>query len=86
MPRRNTVAKVNKQVVTLAGGPPELLTVKEAAELLRLTKSTLDKWRTKGVGPKFIYVGRLVRYARPHLAEYTAQSTRTSTSQREVAA
>jgi hypothetical protein len=64
-----------------ARGPPELLTVEEAADLLRLTKSTLDKWRVKGVGPKFIYVGRLVRYTRLHLAEDTAQAV-TSTSQR----
>jgi hypothetical protein len=47
-----------------ARGPPidPLLTVPEVADLLRCSVSSLNKWRLSGNGPKFVYVGRRVRY------------------------
>ena len=38
------------------------LTVKEAADFLRLSKATLDAWRTAGKGPRFIKAGKRVLY------------------------
>jgi excisionase family DNA binding protein len=39
------------------------LTVKEAAEYLRLSRSTLDRLRIKeGGGPRFIRLGKLIFY------------------------
>jgi excisionase family DNA binding protein len=38
------------------------LTVRETASYTRLTKSTLDQWRTAGKGPRFIKAGRKVLY------------------------
>lgn len=40
----------------------KLLTQKEVKEIIGLADSTLEQWRLKGKGPKFIKLGRLVRY------------------------
>lgn len=42
---------------------PQLLTTKDAARLLGVSHRTLEDWRLKGGGPRYILVGRrLVRY------------------------
>ena len=81
----NTVVKVGKHVASLTVDEAavlldQLLTVDEAAEILRCSAASLNKWRLTGGGPKFIYVGRRVRYARAELADFIARSTRRSTS------
>jgi hypothetical protein len=43
------------------------LTEKDAARLLSLSFRTLQSWRRKNIGPKFIKFGRSVRYARQAL-------------------
>jgi hypothetical protein len=58
----------------------QLLTVHEAAAILRCSPHSLNKWRLTGAGPAFIYVGSRVRYRRADLAEFVAASTRRSTS------
>jgi len=40
----------------------KLLNQKEVKEITGLADSTLEQWRLKGKGPKFIKLGRLVRY------------------------
>lgn len=49
-----------------------LTTVDEhkAAEMLGLRVPTLRKWRWAGTGPKFLKVGRLVRYRLSDLKEF----------------
>jgi excisionase family DNA binding protein len=59
----------------------ELLTVGEAAEYLRCSKSSLNKWRISGRGPRFVYVGALVRYRRADVLAYVATRVRSSTSE-----
>ena len=52
----------------------------EAADLLGLSKRTLQAWRVRGGGPPFLKLGRLVRYdvtmlwgwAASHVAENTS--------------
>ena len=39
-----------------------LLTRQEAADLLKLKRSTLEVWAVTGAGPRFIKLGRAVRY------------------------
>jgi excisionase family DNA binding protein len=71
-----------------ARGPPSgddevldpLLTVNEAAGLLRCSPHTLNKWRITGNGPRFVRVGSRVRYRRSDLAAFITTSTRISTS------
>lgn len=60
--------------------PGNLLGVKEAAALLDLSKSTLDKMRVYGGGPRYAKLGRSVKYAKADLAAWIAEGTRASTS------
>jgi len=50
-----------------------LLTPEEAAAFLRSHVRTLEKWRTRRRGPRYVRLGRLVRYFKSDLAEW-AQS------------
>jgi excisionase family DNA binding protein len=56
------------------------LTVKEAAEYLRLSKATLDIWRTAGKGPRFIKAGKRVLYDSRDLDRWLDGNKRSSTS------
>lgn len=51
----------------------KLLTAKEAAELLNLTTHTLAQYRWKGIGPKFLKLGHLVRYREADLRDWIGQ-------------
>jgi predicted DNA-binding transcriptional regulator AlpA len=69
------------------------LKVTEAAEHLRLSKSTLDKLRCQGGGPTYFKLGRTVVYAVSDLDSWMASRRRESTAvaandnaKREVAA
>jgi hypothetical protein len=48
--------------MTLAFRRPELLTMAEVAEALRVPVSTLRYWRSRGEGPKSFALGRRVVY------------------------
>lgn len=45
-----------------------LLTTVEVAEMLRISRRTLETWRLRGRGPAYIRVGRRVGY-RPEAVE-----------------
>jgi hypothetical protein len=76
---QNIVAKVGKHVVTFAGEP--LLTSRDVATALNVSKSSVDKWRGEGRGPKYVEVEGTIRYTPQALADDIATNTRTSTSQ-----
>jgi len=60
----------------------ELVSTHEAAKYLgNLKTNTLEGWRVRGYGPRYIKVGRLVRYALADLDTYIESQTRSSTSQ-----
>jgi excisionase family DNA binding protein len=46
---------------------PELLTIREAAEVLRAPIATLRYWRHLGTGPRSFRLGRRVLYRRDDL-------------------
>jgi len=53
-----------------------LLTEKEAAELLNTHYTTLRGWRYNGGGPEYVKVGgRLVRYTQSAIDNYIGQQT-----------
>lgn len=55
---------------------PALLTTKEAAAFLQVSEKTLEKWRTKGTGPKFRRLGhRTVRYLQADLIAWPGMTT-----------
>lgn len=60
----------------------KLLTNNETATLLGLKNNSLEIWRLQGKGPKFIKIGRLVRYAEAEIYAWIEAQTRTSTSQK----
>ncbi len=49
------------------GHDPELLTITEAAELVRAPVATLRYWRHLGAGPRSFRLGRRVLYRRDEL-------------------
>jgi excisionase family DNA binding protein len=49
---------------------PELLTIAEAAALLRAPVATLRYWRHLGVGPRSFRLGRRVLYRRDDLLDW----------------
>lgn len=60
---------------------PSLLTTKEAAKWLGLGVSTLEQSRVSGINcPKFIKIGRAVRYRLTDLQEFVDSRERRSTS------
>jgi excisionase family DNA binding protein len=61
--------------------PTPLLTAKEAAHYLRVSKSWLAKKRMSGDGPAYIKVGRSVRYLESALIEWMKSRRRLSTSE-----
>lgn len=59
-----------------------LLNVREAAAHLNLSKSTLDKWRCKALGPRFIRLGkRRIAYALIDLDRWLADRKHSSTAE-----
>ncbi len=57
----------------------DYLTEKEFAEAWGVKRNTLQKWRSQGVGPKYIKrVGRII-YRKDDIAEFERSQTRQST-------
>lgn len=55
------------------------LTTQEAAEVLSLSKRTLETWRITGNGPRYFKLGRAVRYSLSELAAFQQQCIRRHT-------
>lgn len=58
----------------------ELINERMAAETLAVAVRTLQWWRIRGGGPKFVKLGRAVRYRRSDLLAWIDANTRRSTS------
>ena len=56
------------------------MTTKEAAIQLGVKPSTLEVWRVYGKGPKYLKLGRLVKYRLADLESFLEESLRSSTS------
>ena len=64
---------------TKAPNEPSYFKPRQAAEYLNSSPSTLAKRRLYGGGPRFIKIGRSVRYAKHDLDEFMARNTVSST-------
>jgi excisionase family DNA binding protein len=62
-------------------GIERLLTPKEAADLLRVSRSWLAKARMRGDGPPYIRIGRSIRYSEAALHQWMKSRQRLSTSE-----
>src|SRR5688572_13566366 len=58
----------------------DMLTTEEAADYLRVQPRTLGDWRYRGIGPRYVTYGRVVRYRRAALDSWLASRERGSTS------
>ena len=56
------------------------LTEREVAELLGLSVATLRVWRHRGKGPRFLRLGRSVRYLPSDVADFVRASAVDTTS------
>ncbi len=59
----------------------ELRDERFVAKRLRVKVKTLQAWRTRGGGPEFIKVGRLVRYSDHSVERFLAANSFNSTSE-----
>ena len=67
-------------VKTLLTNPPvpaasPLLTEREACARVRMSPAFFQAMRRKGTGPKFVRIGKAVRYPEPALSEWLAALT-----------
>jgi predicted DNA-binding transcriptional regulator AlpA len=53
----------------------------QAAEFLGLSARTLQAWRVRGGGPRYLKIGKAVRYQRRELVAYQQQHTVGSTAE-----
>ena len=69
---------MNPRATTVKGAPTSdptrALTEREVAELLGLAVATLRAWRHRGKGPRFLRLGRSVRYLPSDLADFVRAS------------
>jgi predicted DNA-binding transcriptional regulator AlpA len=60
-----------------------LLTEVEAAQFLNVSHRSLQNWRVRGGGPRYVKIGgRIVRYRRSDLAAWIDGGCRSNTSER----
>jgi predicted DNA-binding transcriptional regulator AlpA len=64
-----------------ADGIDPLLHPRDAARILNVSMSWLAKARLSGDGPRYVKIGRAVRYPESSLREFIKSRTRTSTSE-----
>jgi len=57
-----------------------------AAEFLQIKPTTLEQWRWNGKGPRFIKMGRCVRYRLSDLEAFIEGRAFTSTTEAQAAA
>ena len=63
-------------------GFERLLTARDAANLLRLSPSWLAKARMRGDGPRYVKLGRSIRYTETGILQWMRSCQRFSTSER----
>lgn len=79
---QKTTATAAVKPVIVARPPNGLLRVREAAARLGLSKSTLDRMRCEGRGPRFVKItGKIVGYDPADLDAYAEGRKRQSTSE-----
>ena len=55
------------------------LTTREASQYLGLKRCTLEAWRCRGNGPRFVKLNRAVRYRLTDLNDWIESRTRSNT-------
>jgi excisionase family DNA binding protein len=70
--------KVHTVCTDIEGNPMkvewQLETTEEVAQRLKVSPETLRDWRKRGIGPRAVKVGRLVRYSRADVTDWLQQT------------
>lgn len=53
----------------------------QAADYLGVKRTTMEAWRCRGGGPKFVKLGRLVKYRQSDLDDFIEARVRSNTSE-----
>lgn len=54
--------------------PADILPTKAVAARLQVAEQTLAKWRTEGIGPRYLRMGRTIRYRASDVDAFIEQS------------
>lgn len=71
-----TTAQINR-----IAAEPLIVSTKQAARILGNSPRTLEDWRLTGIGPRFVKMGRNVRYRMSDILDYLEQNTFSSTAE-----
>jgi hypothetical protein len=69
-----------ERINVTTNAPEPLITESEAAGILRVSLTSLRRWRRLGCGPVYRKLGRTVRYRANDLSDFVASAGRMSTS------
>jgi predicted DNA-binding transcriptional regulator AlpA len=69
------------QATSIAADLDAALNENQAAEFLGVSVRTLQAWRVRGGGPRYIKIGRSVRYQRRELVAFQESHTVSSTTE-----
>ena len=73
------------QLTSIAATDPDAaLNENQAAEFLGLSVRTLQAWRVRGGGPRYVKIGRSVRYQRRELVSFQQSHTVDSTTEADA--
>jgi predicted DNA-binding transcriptional regulator AlpA len=61
--------------IALSADADAALNENQAAEFLACSVRTLQSWRARGAGPRYVKIGRSVRYQRRQLVAFQASHT-----------
>jgi len=64
----------------------QLMNEIEASKVLCCTVSAMRRWRRERRGPKFVRLGRMVRYCDSDLADFVSECTEATQKKRKLAA
>ena len=74
MPHPQASSDVGLKQSFASSSENRILTDIEVAERLGVSRFTVRSWRLKGVGPRFLKMGRAVRYRSQDVDEYERQA------------
>ena len=80
-PRGQSTMPTTDKVTPIRGDDLTLVDNKQAADILGVHYLTLQNWRSTGKSPKFIKVGRSVRYRLSDLKAWLEAKTRNHTGE-----
>ena len=80
-PRGLTTMPNTEKVIPLRGNDLTLVDTAQAAQILDINERTLTNWRSTGKSPKYIKIGRSVRYRLSDLTAWIEAQTRNHTGE-----